>query len=78
MNDRERPLRGIVDLWSLDVTVASGDLQDLKAAQEVVVGAGAAILGRLTPFETKWLSLPKSGWYCSAVDCPARQQAHRS
>ena len=42
-NNRDRPLRGIVDLWPLDVAAASGDLQDLRAAQEVVVGAGAAL-----------------------------------
>ena len=41
--DRKQPLRGIVDLWPLDVRTAGIDLRDLRIAQEIVVGASVAL-----------------------------------
>jgi len=41
--DRARPLRGIVDLWPLDLRSAGIDVPGLRVAQQIVVGASAAL-----------------------------------
>jgi acyl transferase domain-containing protein/surfactin synthase thioesterase subunit/acyl carrier protein len=41
--DRERPLRGVVDLWPLDLRTAGVDVRDLRVAQQIVVGASVAL-----------------------------------
>jgi acyl transferase domain-containing protein/surfactin synthase thioesterase subunit/acyl carrier protein len=41
--DRERPLRGVVDLWPLDLRTAGVDVRDLRIAQQIVVGASVAL-----------------------------------
>src|SRR5262249_7881993 len=43
LRDRERRLRGIVDLWPLDIKTAGIDVGNLRIAQQIVAGGSIAL-----------------------------------
>src|SRR5262249_9291102 len=63
--DSEQPLRGVVDLWPLDLFSSGVDVRTLRIAQQIAVGASASLFKAMESVREQRAAVAPRLWFVS-------------